>query len=160
MVINYLLNTYFFNKIKKPKYLQYSSTTKRSTPINWNYESKSKYFYKFRAIFYGEQKCIKASYSAMHSMLANLVLDYDPVPNECELITNLRENYNKIIEFSKDATMQSIVIKNIDIIYQGEYKEMLRHILISDRNLPSNINVSSLKKISDDLAYEICKRKK
>ena len=56
--------------------------------------------------------------------------------------------------------MQSIVIKNIDIIYQGEYKEMLRHILISDRNLPSNINVSSLKKISDDLAYEICKRKK
>jgi hypothetical protein len=80
------------------------------------------------------------------------------VENENELITNLRENYNKIIEFSKDDSNQKLKLKNCSRIYQGPYKEMLKHILISDRNLPSNIDVKSLTKISEELTYTISKR--
>lgn len=117
-----------------------------------------RYFYKFRAVFHGEQECKFASYNVKHSMLANLILDYDSVSNENAIITNLRDNYNKIIEFSKDESKQSITIKNIDIRYQGEYKEMLKHILVSDKNLPSNIDVSSIRKMANDLTYKICKK--
>ena len=85
------------------------------------------------------------------------VLYYEKIPDENKIITNLRENYNKILEFSKDDSKQFITIKNIDIAYQSEYKEMLKHILISDKNFPKNIDKSSIRKISDDLTYIICK---
>lgn len=157
--INYLLNNVFFNKMI-PGNFQYSIGTKyrRMTPISWNNESKIRYFYKFRPIFHGDQEWKLASYNVKHSMLASVVLDYNPVENENEIITNLRENYNKIIQFSKDMSKKYITLKNINIIYQGIYKEMLKHILISDKNLPSNIDVSSIVKISDDLTYKICKK--
>ena len=37
---------------------------------------------------------------------------------------------------------------------------MLKHILNSDKNLPSNIDVSSIKKIAEDLTYRVYKKNK
>ena len=130
---------------------------KKTTSINWYNDSKMRYFYKFRVLFCGEQDFKMASFTAKHSLLASIILDYEKTPDENKIITNLRENYNKILEFSKDDSKQFITIKNIDIAYQSEYKEMLKHILISDKNFPKNIDKSSIRKISDDLTYIICK---
>lgn len=116
------------------------------------------HLYKFPAIFKGEKEKGIATFSSVHSMLANLILDYPKAENENELITNLRENYNKIISFSKDDTIDKLKIKNCNLMYQGPYKEMLKHILISDKNLPKNIDPFSITKIAEDLTYVISKK--
>lgn len=149
----------YFNSFKTAN-VGYSRATKNRRRITISYvsEQKLKYFYKFRAAFNGEYQSGRASYSQNHSMLASLVLDYKPVSNENEIVTSLRENYKKIIEFSKDESKQFVDVKNIDVIYQGEYDKMLKHILNSDKNLPSNIDVSSIKKIAEDLTYRVYKK--
>lgn len=151
----------YFNSFKTAN-IGYSRATKnrRRVTISYVSEQKLKYFYKFRAVFNGEYQSGRASYSQNHSMLASLVLDYKPVSNENEIVTSLRENYKKIIEFSKDDSKQFVDVKNIDVIYQGEYDKMLKHILNSDKNLPSNIDVSSIKKIAEDLTYRVYKKNK
>ncbi len=116
------------------------------------------HIYKFRLVFKGDLDPKLASFATAHSILANLVLDYPKLENEDTLITNLRENYNKIIQFSKNDKIDTLEIANCDIIYQRHYKEMLKHVLVSDKNLPSNIDLNTLRKIGKDCTYSISKK--
>lgn len=116
------------------------------------------HIYKFRLVFKGDLDPKLASFATAHSILANLVLDYPKLENEDTLITNLRENYNKIIQFSKNDKIDTLEITNCDIIYQRHYKEMLKHVLVSDKNLPSNIDLNTLRKIGKDCTYSISKK--
>lgn len=116
------------------------------------------HIYKFRLVFKGDVDPRLASFATAHSILANLVLDYPASEDEDILITNLRENHKKIIDFSNNNEMDTLEIVNCDIIYQRHYKEMLKHILVSDKNLPSNIDLSTLRKIGKDRTYSISKK--
>lgn len=116
------------------------------------------HIYKFRLVFKGDITPKLASFALSHSILASLVLDYPAVEFEDVLITNLRENHKKIIDFSMDNKKDILEIVNCDIIYQRHYKEMLKHILVSDKNLPSNIDINTLKKIGKDCTYTINKK--
>lgn len=137
--INTVLNEMFFERVK------------RSYKNDYEFRDKGySHLYKFRALFRGDLNTQLCSFSEAHSMLANLVLDFKKVENEDEIITYLRECYHKIIDFSKDENSEKLMIKGCDIIYRVSFKEMLKHILISDKNLPSNINVNSLARITDD----------
>ncbi len=119
------------------------------------------HLYKFRAVFKGElAPGIAAPYSTSHSMLANLILDYPKVDNELDIISNLRENYLKIIQFSNSDSIENLKLYNCDLKYGRQYKEMLKHILISDKNLPQNIDANSIIKGKDNLVYSISKRKR
>ncbi len=119
------------------------------------------HLYKFRAVFKGElPPCIVASYSTSHSMLANLVLDYPKAKNELDIISNLRENYLKVIQFSNLDNTEILIFYNCDLKYGRQYREMFKHILISDKNLPQNIDVNSIIKGKDNLTYSISKRKR
>lgn len=146
--INYYLNKYFFEKLDK-------CYEKR----NSEFPVGKDHLYKYRMIFSGEREDHCASYSTSHSMLARVVLDFPKCDIENEIITNLRENINKILEFAKDDSKDTILVKNCDREYQRFYKDMLRHLLYSMQDLPSNINVNSIKKIGQDLTYVIEKNK-
>lgn len=110
--------------------------------------------------FKGEKEDYRASFSAWHSMLARIVLDYNTSVslNEKQIVRNLRENKNKIIEFAYDNNATSLEIKSCDRVYQRFYKEMLRHVLISYKDIPQNININSLRKVANDLTYVIDKK--
>ncbi len=101
-----------------------------------------------------------APYSTSHSMLANLVLDYPKVKNELDIISNLRENYLKVIQFSNLDNTETLIFYNCDLKYGRQYREMFKHILISDKNLPQNIDINSIIKGKDNLTYSISKRKR
>ena len=111
-------------------------------------------------VFRGELEHPLAAFYTWHSMLARIVLDFEDnvSENEKPIIRNLRDNVRKIKAFAFDNDATSIEVKNCERVYQSFYKEMLRHILISDKNLPQNIDVSSLKKITEDLTYVIYKK--
>lgn len=95
-----------------------------------------------------------ASYSICHSMLASVVLDLPKVKNESKIIGNLRDTINSIIENSKSG-IKLFEFKSPDISYQKYYCDMIKHLLVSINNLPSNINVNSVKKVKADLTYSI-----
>lgn len=148
LIANQILEELFLQRMKVPY-----------EKINTDFRNQTfEHIYKFRLVFKGDIDPRLASFASAHSILANLVLDYPALKDEDILITNLRENYKKIIEFSKDDSNNVLEIINCDVIYQKYYKEMLKHILVSDKNLPSNINLSTLRKIGKDCTYSINKK--
>lgn len=156
--INSILNAEFFSKIENGFFSKNYYSSKRCH-ITVSDTEKFEYFYKFRAIFKDDLTQTQfLPFSIAHSMLASLILDYPKVEYEDVIITNLRENYNKIIEFSKDNSLSEIVIENCDLKYQKKYAQMLRHILISDIRLPKNIDVDSINRKTGSLTYTIRKK--
>lgn len=147
--LNEYLNNNFFSKIEA----EYDG---HGEPLE-----RLKRLYKYRMAFKGEIEDYRASFSTWHSMLARIVLDFkasNTSRNEREIIKNLRENTNKIIQFAYDNENTSLTLKNCDRRYQRFYKEMLRHVLISSKDIPQNINVNSLRKVTEDLTYVIDKK--
>lgn len=146
--INEYLNNNFFGKIEA-EYTGYGD------PLE-----KLKKIYKYRMVFRGEREDYRASFSSWHSMLAKVTLNSKALntDNVHPVVRNLSENVQKIYEFAYDNTATSLEIASCDRRYQGFYIGMLRHVLISDKNLPQNIDVNSIKKIAKDLTYVIYKK--
>jgi len=121
---------------------------------------KRAHIYKYRAVFDGKYILKKmTSFSQAHSILAYIVLDntYIKTENEHPIITKLKENYKDIIRFSKDDSQEKLLLKSYeDIRYRTPYKELLKHIMVSDKDFPSNIAKDSLTRITDD--YIILKK--
>ena len=93
-------------------------------------------------------------------MLAKVALNPKALNTENvhPIVRNLNENVQKVYAFAYDSTATSLEIKNCDRTFQRFYKEMFRHVLISDRNLPQNIDIESLRKVAEDLTYVIYKK--
>lgn len=159
--INTVLNVEFFSKLDNSGTLNTTKyNTRRCDYITCSQRDKAVHIYKFIAIFKGELKPMHAvPYAIKHSLLASVVLDYPKVKNEEKIVANLRENYNKIIEFSKDKNNNELIINNCSLKYRKEYAKLLRHILISDKNIPSNIDYNSIQLIGNrTLTYSIKKK--
>ncbi len=159
--LNHFFNNYYLASLKNQNNFCYES--KRGTSrIKYIYLSDDKKrnntLYKYRMIFRGDKESKLASYSDFHSILANLVIDYPKVENESKLVTSIRENWMAIRKFGKDKLQTKLKLENCDFKYQRNYKEMLRHILVSDKDLPTCINVDSLRRINEDLTYTIEKK--
>lgn len=123
-------------------------------------EKNRSHIYKYRVAFSGDYVIKRiTSFSQSRSILAYLVLDKANIKteNEHSIITKLKEDYKKIIEFSKDDSQTKLLIEKYeDIRYRTMYKNLLRHIMVSDKNFPDNIDKDSLTRITDD--YIICKK--
>ena len=162
--INEILNNELLNKIDSGKDIKVDYYCSKRIGRDNYYSSISKdkleHIYNFTVLFKGEFRTTRyTSFSAMHSMLANLVLDYPKVENEHKIVTNLRENYNKILKFSKDNNASILRINNCNIKFQKKYANMLRHILVSNGNLPKNIDINSIKLDSDKKLTYIIEKK-
>lgn len=146
--INNFLNRYFFQEVEK----KYDGITGLAL-------DNLKKYYKYRIAFNGENENYMASFSMWHSVIAKLVLDYPKVENEHKIVTNLRENKDKILGFANNPNITQLEIKNCDRQYQRFYRDMLRHILYSIKDFPGSVvNIDSLRKISKDLTYVIEKK--
>ena len=62
---------------------------KKTTSINWHNDSKMRYFYKFRVLFCGEQDFKMASFTAKHSLLASVILDYEKTSDETKICLSI-----------------------------------------------------------------------
>lgn len=148
--INSILNDEFFSKIdERPVYIRQYYSKGRGASISFDAE-KLDHLYKFCPVFKDElEPKTLYSYSDFHSMISTLILDLPLVKNEDKLVTNLRENYKKILKFSKQKDKDELIIENCDIRYQKKYANMLRHILLSDKKLPKNIDYNSIEILKD-----------
>lgn len=113
------------------------------------------YLYKYLIVFADEIDRKMGAYYLIHSMLANVVLDYPQVENEHPVVTSLRNNIQILLEFSKDDSSTICKFKSCDKNYQTHYGDMFKHILCSIKDFPKNIDRNSFRKIKEDLTYQI-----
>ena len=143
-VTNHFLNNYFLEKSEK-ELISYRNI---ANPDN---------LYKYRLVYKDQDAQKYASFSSLHSALASVVLDLPPVDNENPVVTSLRNNVYEIKEGLKDRSTTSIDISK----YTGEksryYKGMIKHIIVSDNELASLLNCSSIKENSNG-TYTIDKK--
>lgn len=148
MIINDFLNSNFFDAIWRDKH-------KRGILIDMNKEYD--YIYKYTIKFKNQSEKPAGIFWLDHTMLAIVVFN-PKTSNEHPSIQILRDNLKKVYEFSKDDNAQVCKLKAYDKQNQTSFLGMLKHILASDKNLPSNIDISSLTHDNADRTFKISKR--
>ena len=116
----------------------------------------AEFLFKYRPCYNDQTISKYLSYSSSHSILASLVYDLTKAKNESEVITSLRDNVIELKKFAKDDSINKIVFyKNTD--YSNRYyKLMLKHLIISDKELYKILDLKSFKetKNTSKTAYE------
>ena len=140
--LNYFLNSYLLNN-KMPIY--------RNARLN-------EFVYKYRLLFKDEEPQNYASFSQYHSILASLVIDLPKADNESGVVTALKENYMKFKEFALNNEETTLEFESSIADHKRLYKGMLKHIIISDKDLVKIYNIDTLRELPKANTYSIEKK--